>query len=139
MNKIRINIEDNYNLENGSAAIAFAGLKRFNEETMGDGGHRQIAVYAHREGEVVGGLLGITKWNWLHVDLLWVADVHRKSGIGSELMVAAENEARKRGCHHAHLETTELQAPGFYAKLGYTLFGTLENYPCKLYFFQKAL
>ena len=34
-----------------------------------------------------------------------------------------------RGCRYAHLDTFSYQARPFYDRLGYRLFGELENYP----------
>jgi GNAT superfamily N-acetyltransferase len=45
------------------------------------------------------------------------------------LMAVAEEEAVRRGCRNAWLDTHEFQAPGFYEKLGYAVFGKLADYP----------
>ena len=57
------------------------------------------------------------------------------------MLAMAEQEALRRGCHHAHLDTLDFQAPAFYEKLGYTLWGTLEDLPLghQRYFYQKEL
>lgn len=91
--------------------------------------HRALAVIARRAGEIVGGLLGYTHWEWLFVQQLWSAAELRGRGVGRRLMLAAEAEARARGCHHAHLDTYSFQALGFYQRLGYRVFGQLEDYP----------
>jgi GNAT superfamily N-acetyltransferase len=55
-------------------------------------------------------------------------------------MERAEREALRRGCHYARLATGNFQAPVFYQKLGYTLYGTLENCPpgeTVFYFWKK--
>jgi hypothetical protein len=44
-------------------------------------------------------------------------------------MTETEVEARRRGCHSAYLDTFDYQARPFYEKLGYVVFGTLEDYP----------
>ena len=76
-----------------------------------------------------GGLLGETRWGWLVVEILWVADAHRGRGHGSRLLEEAENVARARGCRFAVLDTAGFQAPDFYLARGYEPFGELVGYP----------
>ena len=101
--------------------------------------HRDLTVLSRHDGEIVGGLLGYTAWNWLFVKQLWVADAFRRRGLGRSLMRAAEHEARSRGCLHAHCDTFDFQALPFYQKLGYHIFGQLDDYPVghTRYFLQK--
>ncbi|WP_342359408.1 GNAT family N-acetyltransferase [Terrarubrum flagellatum] len=53
----------------------------------------------------------------------------RGQGLGARLMAEAEEAARKRGCHHAWLDTSSARAERFYVRLGYERFGVLENGP----------
>ena len=89
----------------------------------------------------MGGLVGETFWDWLHVDLLWVAEELRGRGYGSRLLAAAEAEAVRRGCGHAYLETLGFQAPDFYRARGYRVFGELADFPPghTRYFMRKSL
>jgi GNAT superfamily N-acetyltransferase len=91
---------------------------------------RPLSVVLRGEGgALVGGLVGATIWGWLEVSLLWVSSAARGQGHGSRLLAAAEAEARRRGCHHARLDTFGFQAPDFYRRLGYRVFGTLDDCP----------
>ena len=101
--------------------------------------HRDLNVLARHDGEIVGGLQAVTIWNWVFVKVLWVAESHRGRGLGRKLMQAAEREAAARGCLHAHLDTFDFQALPFYQKLGYEIFGQLDDYPVghQRYFLQK--
>ena len=83
------------------------------------------------EGRVIGGLIGRTHYLrcWLEVTVLWVDEDRRGLGLASELMRRAEVEATRRGCLYARVSTSDYQAPGFYEKAGYTLYGRLENCP----------
>jgi len=76
----------------------------------------------------VGGLLGYTYWDFLAVDILWLHEELRGQGVGTQLLQTAEQEAIARGCHQAHLDTFEFQAPGFYEKQGYQCWGVLDGY-----------
>jgi GNAT superfamily N-acetyltransferase len=80
-------------------------------------------------GEWLGGLNGYIWGGWLHVNFLWVSETLRGQRHGTRLMDAAEAMARERGAFAATLETFTHQAPGFYAKRGYSVFGRLDEYP----------
>ncbi|MER7675075.1 N-acetyltransferase [Streptomyces sp. NPDC096934] len=81
-------------------------------------------------GDLAGGLVGHTWTTWLHVTYLWVADLHRGSGLGSRLLAEGERVAREeRGCRAARLETWDFQAPGFYRKQGYEVVCVVPDYP----------
>jgi GNAT superfamily N-acetyltransferase len=79
--------------------------------------------------EIVGGLHGSTGFSYLYVNLLFVPESMRGGGVGRKLMMEAEAEAIQRGCSAAWLDTFSFQARGFYEKLGYSVFGTLDDYP----------
>lgn len=114
----------------GDVAAVQAGLLAFNRAVIGDPGEVPVHVFLREaDGTIVGGLLGHIRWRWLYVSKLWVADALRGRGFGSALLEAAESEARAHRCLGVHLDTFEYQARPFYERHGYTLFGTLENYP----------
>ena len=92
--------------------------------------------------EVIGGILAeVYCWNILSIDVLWVEDKHRNKGNARALVDAVEDEARKMGCPLSHLDTFDFQAKEFYEKLGYTVFGVLEDCPegHKRYYMSKKL
>lgn len=84
-----------------------------------------------RDGdEVVGGILAqVYCWNILYIDVLWVKDAYRNKGYASALVNDIESKAKEMGCHICHLDTFDFQAKGFYEKLGYAVFGVLEDCP----------
>ncbi len=115
-------------------------LIAFNSQHAEPEHYQQLVLFVRDDSEkIVGGLLGYTHWRWLFVQNLWVAESIRGLGYGQKLMQDAEHEAYMRGCQHAYLDTFDFQALGFYQKLGYELFGQLENYPPghTKYFLQK--
>jgi len=81
------------------------------------------------DGEVLGGLLGEIWAGWLHIKIVWVAEPARGQGHATAMVEAAEDYARKRGCRGVHLETFSFQARPLYERLGYTVFGQLDDYP----------
>jgi ribosomal protein S18 acetylase RimI-like enzyme len=74
-------------------------------------------------------VIGVTYWDWLSIDLMWIKDDLRGRGYGSRLLTLIEDAARQRGAKHAHLDTFSFQAPGFYKKHGYQVFGELPDFP----------
>jgi len=83
----------------------------------------------NRRGEVLGGLTGLVWGGWLHVKFLWVSEPLRGKGHATRMMDAAEAFAVERGAFTVTLETHTYQAPDFYLKRGYTVFGRLDDYP----------
>jgi len=65
-----------------------------------------------------------------YVGLLSIDPARQRSGLGSRLMAAAEDHARKAGCHAMDLRVVNLrrELPGFYRRLGYAETGT-EPFP----------
>ncbi|CAH2602337.1 GNAT family N-acetyltransferase [Rhodovastum atsumiense] len=116
-------------------------LLAFNVGRAGEHGRTPLAVLIKEptEGTIVGGLWGRTSWKWLTIELLFVPEVYRGSGLGSEVMRLAENEGARRGCIGAWVDTFSYQAPGFYEKSGFIRFGEIEDYPPghSRIFFQK--
>jgi GNAT superfamily N-acetyltransferase len=91
---------------------------------------KPLAVVARDDsGEIIGGLWGKTGYGWLFVEFLTVDASFRNRGLGVQLMIAAEDECVRRGCVGAWLTTFSFQARGFYEKLGYSVFGELEESP----------
>ncbi len=122
--------------------LVLEGLRTYNFRFAGEP-HFSSLVFFLRDshGRIAGGLVGETAWEWLHIYWLWVEEAARSQGFGRQLLAYAEKEASKRGCVSSWLDTFEFQAPAFYEKAGYRLFGTLENCPpgFRRFFFQKSL
>ena len=100
--------------------MAITGLRDF---------HRVAIFLRDQHDRIRGGVTGGIWGGWFHVVALWVDEELRGHGLGRDLMLAAEQEARAIGARKAFLETHTFQAPGLYAKLGYTTIATLEDYP----------
>lgn len=118
------------------------GLRAFNDHYMTRGEPTPFNIVLREDdGAIVGGCMCEMRWHWLYVDRLWVSDGHRGGGFGSALLEAAEDEGRRRGCTKAYLDTLSFQARPFYEKLGWTVFGTQDDYPPGMtrYFLQKDL
>ena len=80
-------------------------------------------------GETLGGLWGNTVFRWLVVELVFIPETARGRGLGLEIMTRAEAIARDRGCIGIWLDTYSFQARGFYEKLGFNVFGQIDDHP----------
>jgi ribosomal protein S18 acetylase RimI-like enzyme len=92
------------------------------------------------KNKIYGGVIASILWNGMHLDALWVDPSLIKQGWGSKLVLAAEEEAQKRGVTISYTDTFTWQAPKFYEKLGYKLYGKLEDFPAGsslMYFCKK--
>jgi GNAT superfamily N-acetyltransferase len=130
------------NPEEEAWGIIGRGLSDFNRQALGYNDFERLCFSLRSaESGIAGGVLGETYWEWLHIDLLWVDERLRGSGYGRRLMETAENEARKRGMNAAWLDTFSFQAREFYEKLGYAVFGELDDFPQghQRYFMRKTL
>ena len=116
-------------------------LGEYNKPFLRDPTYAYFGIFVREEtGMIHAGLIGHIYAGWLFVNLLWVHADLRRRGIGQGLLAEAERYAVGLGCHSAWLDTFSFQAPGFYQKLGYTVFGTLDYPPDhKRFFLQKRL
>jgi GNAT superfamily N-acetyltransferase len=117
-------------------------IQEYNEQQAGEDKAKSLCfVVQGPDREIVGGVIGATYWDWLHVDLMWVREEFRGRGYGQRLLALAEEEARRRGAKNAYLDTFSFQAPGFYKRYGYQVFGELDDFPVghRRYFLTKQL
>jgi GNAT superfamily N-acetyltransferase len=123
-----LTFEDPARLEN--VELLRERLYESNVERTGVDDGRELTIFVRDDrGALQAGLHGYTWGGCLDIRELWVREDTRGRGLGRRLLLAAEQEARVRGCRQATLDTHSFQAPGFYAKLGYEIIATLENYP----------
>jgi GNAT superfamily N-acetyltransferase len=120
--------EDSYTKEVKETAIAC--LRRHAARSNGVlTEDKPFSVLAFMEERLVGGLIGNVFWNWLYADLVWVEEEFRGRGIGTDVMVTAEEQACKMKLTGIYLWTETWQAPSFYTKLGYAQFVEFKNFP----------
>ncbi len=140
MNNINIRITNDGNEQDINDI--FNMLKAFNLSNREKSQNVPIGIfYEDDNGKKLAGLTGETFGNWLCIHYLFVEEHLRKEGIGSELLMAAEREAKERGCQYAFVDTFSFQAPKFYIKHGYKEVFTLNDYPYtgKRYYYTKEL
>ena len=110
-------------------AVVSDSLDEFNVQQTGTRDQRPLAVLVRDPDtrRVVGGLTGRTSLGLLFVDLLYLPPRLRGGGLGRDVLRHAEAEARDRGCRTGVLYTISFQAPGFYERQGWRVFGEI---PC---------
>lgn len=106
------------------------GIHHFNIQQAGDDHGKQLCFVLYSPSrEVAGGLIGETHWDWFYINLMFIKEELRGQGFGHRILTLAEDEARRRGAKHAYLDTFSFQAPEFYKKHGYQVFGELRDFP----------
>lgn len=96
-------------------------------------GHPRITeqftvILRNEKKEIVGMIIVSFRWKGMRIDTLWIDKSVRGQDWGTKLMQIVEEEGIKRGCTIAYTDTYSWQAPAFYEKIGYKLYGKL-NYP----------
>jgi GNAT superfamily N-acetyltransferase len=91
---------------------------------------RDFAVWLRDAyGSLMGGVVGTIWGQCVEIHYLWVHPSLRGHGYGRRLLQTLEQEARAQQCYTAILNTYSFQAPDFYQRLGYEVFGVIDGYP----------
>ena len=103
-------------------------INAYNIAVTGIDDWRALAIFVRDDaGQIIAGISGGTWAGYLEIKDLWVRADLRGQGLGRGLLLAAEQEAARRGCTQALLDTHNFQAPGFYQNLGYIILGRFEG------------
>jgi GNAT superfamily N-acetyltransferase len=122
-----LDVEVTHQVQKESRDAIVGGLLEFNRRHLGES--TVLDVYVRdANGQTVGGLVGDISFGWLSIHALWVAEDLRGSGIGANILKAAEDAAVQSGCHSALLDTMSFQAPAFYENRGYVRVGVVDDY-----------
>lgn len=115
-------------------------LEDYNSTTVGRDDWETVHLVVRDNHRIVGGLKAITGWDWLYVQILWVDESQRRNGLGTRLLHRAEAIAQERNCRGACLSSFSFQAPEFYRRHGYKVFGQINEYPTDetMYFLSKS-
>jgi GNAT superfamily N-acetyltransferase len=105
-------------------------IYEFNSKATGITDGAWLAIFVRDDsGQIVAGICGNTWGGCCEIRQFWVKESKRGQGVGTELLAAAEDEARRRSCTQMFLMTFTFQAPAFYAKRGFKVLATVEDYP----------
>jgi GNAT superfamily N-acetyltransferase len=113
------------------AKIIETGLADYNALQAGYRDWRPVAALVQDPdtGTTLGGMIGRTSYGLLFIDLVYLPETMRGQDIGGKLLRMMEEEGARRGCRSAFLLTITYQAPGFYARHGWTEFGRIACEP----------
>ncbi|MGM0123642.1 hypothetical protein IGI37_001014 [Enterococcus sp. AZ194] len=90
--------------------------------------YKRFTVVAKIDGQIVGGGVAYSSLYYIgYIDTLWVAEEYRGQAIGANILKLLEQELCEYGCEMCHLDTFDFQAPSFYQKNGYEIFGKLHH------------
>ncbi|NQU68203.1 MAG: GNAT family N-acetyltransferase [Candidatus Marinimicrobia bacterium] len=138
-------IEVSQNPKPEDLQIVSEGLQSHNTKYVGGIAIEEelkFAVFARDDvGNIIGGIRAVTFWDWVNIEVIWVKDSFRLTGIGKQLLKKAEEYSKRNKLHSVCLETTSFQALEFYKKLGYVVFGELDDFPKghTMYYMKKVL
>jgi len=90
---------------------------------------QKIALAFIIDDEIKAAVSGTLRAQNFHVGGLGVDEQYRHQGLGSKLLVAIEEKAIAAGAKVLTVSTQCFQAPDFYKKHGYHVFGELAGMP----------
>jgi|HubBroStandDraft_4_1064222.scaffolds.fasta_scaffold499597_1 GNAT superfamily N-acetyltransferase len=107
--------------EAADIAVVADGLRDYNTSKAGYDDYRRIAIFVTdpESGATLGGIYGGSYMGQMSIERVYLPETLRGDRLGSRLLRMAEDEARRRGCSRLTLNTMEIQAQGFYLKLGF--------------------
>jgi len=104
-------------------------IYEFNSSVTGIADGAWLAFFMREVDGSVAGLTGNTWGGACELRQFWVEESRRHRGLGTRLLQAAEQEARRRGCTQIVLMTFSFQAPAFYERHGFEIVATIDDHP----------
>ncbi|GAF21039.1 acetyltransferase [Bacillus sp. JCM 19047] len=147
-NIFEIDYEENKSATNKDLMAYFKSFNHYNSSDVDiesqDKEPKLISLVYKDNGKIVGRVYGEVDLNLgsCRTDGLFVDENARGTGAGKLLMTEMERIAIEEGCTVAFVDTSSSSAPKFYEMLGYSLIGTVDEYPVKnetFYFYYKKL
>ena len=104
-------------------------IYEFNSNVTAIADGELLAFFVREAHRIVAGICGNTWGGTCELRQFWVEESRRRQGLGTKLLQAAEEEARRRGCTQIMLMTFSFQAPAFYERHGFEVVATIDNHP----------
>lgn len=138
-NSSRFSIDDNPTDE--EMKIVNAGLGNYVKAHTAryKPGIKILLIVKDKKDNLIGGLLAFTAIRNMVVEHLWLEEHYRGRGLGRKLLFEAERIAKENNCIASQTWCLSFQAPEFFTKLGYDVFGVSDGYPDPIqeYYFIK--
>lgn len=100
-------------------AAILNGLSVLGKRVSSPRNYQEFAIALKTEdGVVVGGVIGVVTWMWLHINAWWVVQEYCRQQHGQSLLMQAEVRGRVLGCMNIRLDTFDFEPNGFYLKEG---------------------
>lgn len=78
-------------------------------------------IFVRQGEEVVAGLVGVSEFGWMIIDLVHVHSAFQNKGIGAHLLAMVEAEAKRRNCIGMRGEVYSREIPAFYRSRGFVV------------------
>lgn len=118
------------------------GIMAYAKQNKGQPSLEFFAFFIRDENnKILGGCNGNTLYGSLYIDQLWITESLRNKGYGAELINAAEQFGKDKGCTFATVNTMDWEALEFYKKMGYEIEFERHGYSknSTFYFLRKSL
>jgi GNAT superfamily N-acetyltransferase len=104
-------------------------IYEFNSRATGIADGEWLAFFVRERDRIVAGICGNTWGGTCELRQFWIEESQRQRGLGTKLLRAAEQEARRRGCTQIVLMTFSFQAPAFYERNGFEVVVAIDEHP----------
>ena len=105
-------------------------IYEFNSKATGRfDGESFSATRRDESGVIRAGISGYTWGGCCYVSYLWVEERERGNGLGTALLLTAEEHARAKDCVVLFVSSHSFQSPGFYERKGYKLQAVVHDHP----------
>lgn len=102
-------------------------MEEHSSYTHNDKTHANFGIFIN--DECLSGAVGYIRFGWYMLTDFCIDESLRGQGIGKEIIRQIEEFAKKNNCIGVQMDTWNFQAPEFYKKLGYTVWGEFKDCP----------
>jgi|GEM_PF-908177 len=90
--------------------------------------YKPFGMLAYKDNVMIGSIIGKIFLNWLHLDLVWVAEPFQRKGLGKKLMMQTVLQAKLSGLDGLEVWTQSWQATEFYRKMQFSEMEVLPDF-----------